>query len=74
MRAFSLKDLTGGLYKGGEKMQKEKLEQLKVIFKLKIKDVIKKAKLRQEYFETDDQIQKIVDGFVYEVKIRIDNK
>ena len=55
-------------------MQKEKLEQLKVIFKLKIKDVIKKAKLRQEYFETDDQIQKIVDGFVYEVKIRIDNK
>jgi len=71
---LSYKDLTEGLIKGGEKLKEEKLEQLKVIFKSKIKDVIKKAKLRQEYFETDDQIQKIVDGFVYEVKIRINNK
>lgn len=55
-------------------MKEEKLEQLKVVFKTKIKDVISKAKLRQEYFETDDQIQKIVDSLVYEVKIRINNK
>jgi hypothetical protein len=55
-------------------MQKEKLEQLRKVFKLKIKDVINKAKLRQGYFETDDQIQKITNSFVYEVKIRINNK
>jgi len=60
--------------KGGKKLKEEKLEQLKVIFKSKIKDVIKKAKLRQEYFETDDQIQKIADSLAYEVKIRINNK
>ena len=55
-------------------MKEEKLEQLRTIFRLKIKDVISKAKLSQEYFVTDDYIQKIVDGLVYEVKIRINNK
>jgi len=39
-----------------------------------IKDAIKRAKLGQTYFETDDYIQKIVDSLVYEVKIRINDK
>jgi len=56
------------------KLKEEKLEQLKVVFKAKIKDIISRAKLRQAYFETDDYIQKIADGFVYEVKIRTNNK
>jgi len=56
------------------KLKEEKLEQLKVVFKAKIKDIISRAKLRQAYFETDDYIQKIADGLVYEVKIRTNNK
>ena len=55
-------------------MEEEKLEQLKVVFVAKIKDIIEKAHLRQVYFETDDYIQKIADGFIYEVKTRINNK
>ena len=55
-------------------MKEEKLNQLSVVFKTKIKDIIEKARLRQTFFETDDQIQKIADGFVYEVKIRTNNK
>ncbi len=55
-------------------MKEEKLEQLRKVFKPMIKDVISKAKLRQEYFETDDYIQKIVNSLIYEVKIRINNK
>ena len=39
-----------------------------------IKDIFSKAKLRQGYFETDDYIEKIANSFVYEVKIRINNK
>jgi len=54
-------------------LKEEKLEQLKVVFKVKIKDILEKARLRQTFFETDEQIQKIADGFVYEVKIRINN-
>lgn len=54
--------------------KKEKLKQLKMVFKSIIKDVISRAKLNQAYFETDEQIQKIVDSLIYEVKIRIDNK
>ena len=56
------------------KKKYEKLEQLRKVFKPMIKDIISKAKLRQAYFETDDYIQKIADGFVYEIKIRINNK
>ena len=55
-------------------MKEEKLEQLRKVFKPMIKDIINKAKLRQAYFETDDNIQKIADGLVYEVKIRVNNK
>ena len=60
--------------KGGEELKEERLEQLKVVFKTKIKDILEKARLRQTFFETDDYIQKIANGFVYEVKIRINNK
>ena len=56
------------------KKKYEKLEQLRNVFKSKIKDIISKAHLHQSYFETDDYIQKIADEFVYEVKIRINNK
>ena len=67
--------LFGHFYlKGGEKLKEEKLEQLKTVFRLVIKDVISKAKLKQAYFETDDYIQKIADNLVYEVKIRINDK
>ena len=55
-------------------MKEEKLKELKVVFKAKIKEIISLAKLRQEYFTTDDYIQKTADGLVYEVKIRINNK
>ena len=60
--------------KGGKKLKEEKLKQLKIVFKSRIKDIISKAHLQQSYFETDDYIQKIADEFVYEVKIRINNK
>jgi len=63
-----------GETKGGEKLKEKKLEQLRTIFKAMVKDIIKKAKLGQAYFETDEYIQKIVDSLVYEVKIRINNK
>jgi hypothetical protein len=55
-------------------LKEEKLKQLKTVFETVIKDVISKAKVRQEYFETDAYLQKIVDSLVYEVKIRINNK
>jgi len=55
-------------------LKEKKLEQLRIVFKAKIKDVISKARLGQAYFETDDYIQKIVDSLVYEVKIRINDK
>ena len=72
---ISYKDLNGGLIKkGANKMQEERLEQLRKVFKTTIKDVISKAKLSQAYFESDDYIKRIVDNLVYEVKIRINNK
>jgi hypothetical protein len=55
-------------------MVEEKLEELKKIFKMEIRDIISKAKLNQAYFMSDDYIQKITDKLVYEVKIRINNK
>ena len=56
------------------KKKEEKLEQLRKIFKTKIKEIIHLVNLRQEYFTTNDYIQKIADDLVYEVKIRINNK
>ena len=55
-------------------MKEEKLEKLKTVFRLVIKNAINKAKLGQAYFETDEYIQKIVESLIYEVKIRINNK
>jgi len=67
--------LFGHFYlKGGEKLKEEKLEQLKTVFRLVIKNAINKAKLGQAYFETDEYIQKIVEGLIYEVRIRINSK
>jgi len=57
--------------KGGEKLKEKKLEQLRTIFKAMVKDIIKKTKSGQEYFETDEHIQTIVESLIYEVKIRI---
>jgi len=56
------------------KKKEEKLEQLRKIFKTKIKEIIHLVNLRQEYFTTNDYIQKIADDLVYEVKIRTDSK
>ena len=52
-------------------MKEKKLEQLRLIFKAMVKDIIKKAKLRQEHFETEEHINTIVESLIYEVKIRI---
>ena len=57
--------------KEGKKLREKKLEQLRTIFKAMVKDIIKKAKLGQEYFETDEHINTIVESLIYEVKIRI---
>lgn len=54
-------------------MKEEKLEQLRTVFRMIIEKVISNTTTRQEYFRTDDYIQKIVDELIYEVKIRINN-
>ena len=60
--------------KGANKMQEEKLEQLRKVFEITIKEIISNVKLRHAYFESNDYIQRIVNNLVYEVKIRINNK
>lgn len=55
-------------------MKEEKLEQLEKVFKTTLKDVISKVKTRQAYFESEDYLQRIVNGLIFEVKIRINNK
>jgi hypothetical protein len=62
------------LFLGGKKLKEERLEQLEKVFKTVIKDVISKAKTRQAYFESEDYLQRIVNGLIFEVKIRINNK
>ena len=52
-------------------MKEKKLRQLRTIFTAMVKDIIKKAKLRQPYFESDEHIETIVESLIYEVKIRI---
>ena len=52
-------------------MRERKLEQLRAIFTAHIKHVIRTAKLNQAYYETDENIQKIVDSLIYEVRTRI---
>ena len=51
--------------------EEKKLEQLKTIFRAMVKDIIKKTKLGQKYFETEEHINTIVESLIYEVKIRI---
>jgi len=52
-------------------MEKEKLEQLREIFKKVIKIIINDAKKNQAYFTSDAYIQGVINNLVYEVKIRI---
>ena len=51
-------------------MQKEKLEQLKIIFTKGIEEIYEDEHLTQQ----DEMIEKTVNKFIYEVKIRIGNK
>ena len=51
-------------------MQKEKLEQLKIIFAKGIEEIYEDEHLTQQ----DEMIEKTVNKFIYEVKIRIGNK
>jgi len=57
-------------------LKKEKLEQLRKVFKTKIKEII--VLIESPGFFTNeekkDYISEIADNFVYEVKIRINNK
>jgi len=61
--------------KGGEKMKKEKLEQLKKVFNTTAKKVFDKGydnMIRLK--DTDKYFDEIADQLAYEVKIRINNK
>ena len=51
-------------------MQKERLEQLKIIFTKGIEEIYEDEHLTQQ----DEMIEKTVNKFIYEVKIRIGNK
>ena len=56
-------------------MEKERLDQLKVVFKITAKKVFDKGydnTIRLK--ETDEYFNKIADQLAYEVKIRINNK
>ncbi|GAH48449.1 unnamed protein product [marine sediment metagenome] len=56
-------------------MKEEKLEQLKVVFKITAKKVFDTGydnMIRLK--DTDEYFNKIADQLAYEVKIRIDNK
>ena len=55
-------------------MDQERLEQLEKVFKTTIKDILSKARTRHAYFESEDYLQRIVNGLIFEVKIRINNK
>ena len=51
-------------------MQEEKLEQLKKIFTKGIEEIYEDEHLTQQ----DEMIKNTVNKFIYEVKIRINNK
>ena len=56
-------------------MKEEKLKQLKVVFKVLINDFINE--LDSDYKEVGDaklRINSLANKFIYEVKIRINNK
>ena len=54
-----------------KKLKEKKLNQLRLIFKAMVKDIIKKAKSEQSCYETEEHINTIVESLIYEVKIRI---
>ena len=56
-------------------MEEERLEQLREIFRMIIKDVINNTRKRQEHIyplQEEKYIQKIVNSLVFEVKKRMD--
>jgi len=56
-------------------MEEERLEQLREIFRMIIKDVINDTRKRQEHIyplQEEKYIQKIVNSLVFEVKKRMD--
>jgi len=59
-------------------LKEEKIEQLKTIFKDEIKNIIDNVKNMNTYFDSETNLKKYVknktDQFIYEVKIRINNK
>jgi len=58
-------------------MQEEKLEQLRIVFSKEIKNLMKEFKIaivKNVPFSIDEWVDIIVNKFLYEVKIRINNK
>jgi len=57
------------------KLKKEKLEQLKIVFKRMIKNYLNSNPGDEDYYRTqDDDIEVLANNLVLEVKIRINNK
>ena len=55
-------------------MKEEKLEQLRKVFEITIKEIISNVKLRHAYFESNDYIQRKASQLVYEVKVRMTDR
>ena len=59
-------------------MKEEKLEQLRKIFKDEIEQIIENVKNMNAYFGSKANLEEYAtnkaEGFIYEVKIRINNK
>lgn len=59
-------------------MKKERLEQLRKIFKDEIEQIIENVKNMNTYFDNKTNLEEYAknksEGLVYEVKIRINNK
>ena len=55
-------------------MKEEKLEQLRKVFEIIIKEIISNVKLRHTYFESNDYIQRKASQLVYEVKVRMTDR
>lgn len=63
------------LFKGGEEVKEEKLEQLRKIFSGIVKEICQEVeKAGLENFVIDKYVEGKVNQLVYEVKIRINNK
>ena len=55
-------------------MKEEKLEQLRKVFEIIIKEIISNVKLRHAYFDSNDYIQRKASQLVYEVKVRMTDR